>query len=52
VCGQYDETVFGDKLGKLGEEEKTGQPVYDKFGKLIADKSESKDKSGFAPPRK
>ncbi|KFY14920.1 hypothetical protein V492_02321 [Pseudogymnoascus sp. VKM F-4246] len=40
VCGQYDETVFGDQMGKLGEEEKTkpGQPVYNKFGKIIADK--------------
>ncbi|KFY23695.1 hypothetical protein V493_05677 [Pseudogymnoascus sp. VKM F-4281 (FW-2241)] len=39
VCGQYDETVFGDKMGKLGEEDKVSQPVYDKFGKIIADKS-------------
>ncbi|OBT66362.1 hypothetical protein VE03_04827 [Pseudogymnoascus sp. 23342-1-I1] len=40
VCGQYDETVFGDKMGKLGEEEKTApnQAVYDKFGKVIANK--------------
>ncbi|OBT82643.1 hypothetical protein VE02_07905 [Pseudogymnoascus sp. 03VT05] len=39
VCGQYDEAVFGDKMGKLGEEEKVAQPVYNKFGKIIADKS-------------
>ncbi|KFY85603.1 hypothetical protein V500_08257 [Pseudogymnoascus sp. VKM F-4518 (FW-2643)] len=39
VCGQYDETVFGDKMGKLGEEDNVAQPVYNKFGKIIADKS-------------
>ncbi|OBT95053.1 hypothetical protein VE01_07356 [Pseudogymnoascus verrucosus] len=39
VCGQYDEAVFGDKMGKLGEEDKVAQPVYNKFGKIIADKS-------------
>lgn len=38
MCGQYDEAVFGDKMGKLGEEGKAAQPVYDKFGKIIADK--------------
>lgn len=39
MCGQYDETVFGDKMGKLGEEDKVAQPVYNKFGKIIADTS-------------
>lgn len=36
VCGKYDKAVFEDGMGRLGEEEGLGQPLYNKFGKLIS----------------